>query len=428
MALKAIIPGQESGGSLSITDGTTTVSGVTELTVSGATVGGSTPDATLTVSGAGAPSILVEGGASEKISAMAPLANPPGAPGAMVAVAVPGNTTQTYQSPIVTLLTGAPGNTTEPGEGINIAAGAGAEPGSGNVSITAGDNTSATKYAGDVFLTGGNGAGGGGGLCVFTGGNDSGSGTGGSCSMIGGDSAGGAGGSVSLAAGSSGGAPGSTSMSAGNCATAASAAGDSGMYGGKGSNGGGGQAVMYAGSDTADGDGGNVQYWAGSSAGSGAAGSVYLWGRNTGTGTEGGDVSVSLGVTGTDPLGKLVVNGDAFLMASSLSWKSGDALDGRTIFTATRALLITAVIVRVDTPNVAAATLLAAQAASGEAYSAGNPLTTNSADLAGTAATNQTLTLETPSVRLAPGDSLGLVATGVLAESSGCITIHMTPQ
>lgn len=42
-----------SGGSLTVTDGTHTVTGVTSLTITGATVGGATPNATLTISGGG---------------------------------------------------------------------------------------------------------------------------------------------------------------------------------------------------------------------------------------------------------------------------------------------------------------------------------------------------------------------------------------
>lgn len=46
--------GSGSGGSLTLTDGTHTVTGTTQITVTGATVGGSTPNATLTVSGGSA--------------------------------------------------------------------------------------------------------------------------------------------------------------------------------------------------------------------------------------------------------------------------------------------------------------------------------------------------------------------------------------
>ena len=40
-----------SGGSLTVTDGVNTVNGVTDLTFSGATVSGTTPNATLTITG-----------------------------------------------------------------------------------------------------------------------------------------------------------------------------------------------------------------------------------------------------------------------------------------------------------------------------------------------------------------------------------------
>jgi hypothetical protein len=46
--------GSGGGGSLTLTDGTHTVSGTTQITVTGGTVGGTTPNATLTVSGGGA--------------------------------------------------------------------------------------------------------------------------------------------------------------------------------------------------------------------------------------------------------------------------------------------------------------------------------------------------------------------------------------
>jgi hypothetical protein len=46
------------GGSLKLTDGTNTVTGVTQITVSGATVGGTSPNATLTITGGGVPSTI----------------------------------------------------------------------------------------------------------------------------------------------------------------------------------------------------------------------------------------------------------------------------------------------------------------------------------------------------------------------------------
>lgn len=54
-------PGRDgvgSGGGLILTDGITTIAGTTKITVSGATVGGSTPNATLTISGGGGSSLF----------------------------------------------------------------------------------------------------------------------------------------------------------------------------------------------------------------------------------------------------------------------------------------------------------------------------------------------------------------------------------
>lgn len=54
--------GSGGGGGITFTDGTNTVTGVTTLTVSGGTVGGTSPDATLTISGGGS-GCTVSGGA-----------------------------------------------------------------------------------------------------------------------------------------------------------------------------------------------------------------------------------------------------------------------------------------------------------------------------------------------------------------------------
>ncbi len=65
-----IKPPEIKGSNLTITDGTHTVAGTTRITVTGATIGGASPNATLTVSGGGGgASILVESGSSAKESA-----------------------------------------------------------------------------------------------------------------------------------------------------------------------------------------------------------------------------------------------------------------------------------------------------------------------------------------------------------------------
>lgn len=58
--LKAVAHQNTGGGSLTLTDGVNTVNGVTQITVSGGTVGGASPDATLTVTGAGGGVTIVD--------------------------------------------------------------------------------------------------------------------------------------------------------------------------------------------------------------------------------------------------------------------------------------------------------------------------------------------------------------------------------
>lgn len=74
-----------SGGSWEITDGTNTVSGIQRLTVTGGTVGGTTPDATLSISGGGVSSVFTRTGAVtaqsgdytvSQVTGAAPLASP----------------------------------------------------------------------------------------------------------------------------------------------------------------------------------------------------------------------------------------------------------------------------------------------------------------------------------------------------------------
>lgn len=194
--------------------------------------------------------------------------------------------------------------------------------------------------------------------------------------------------------------------------------------------------------------GGNVNIVAGEGGGAGTPGGVVsisagdgdsatggfvelIGGNGTGTGQEGGGVFIAMG-SASDPTaepGLLFVNNDESIMLATLSWLAGDALDGRTIFTATRNLQVTAVIARIDAANALAATAAPFKAASGTAFSAGTALTTTSVDLTGAPNTNQTLTLSltVTDIQLAPGDSIGLVETGTLGTSAGCITIHLAP-
>ncbi len=164
-----------------------------------------------------------------------------------------------------------------------------------------------------------------------------------------------------------------------------------------------------------------------------SGGGVYL---NTGSGLNpgapGGTLSITLGLPGSAGMarGTIRVDGDPSLPHAEKSWFATEPLNGRTIYTATRAELVTAVIGRVDAANGGAATLVVVKCPPLTAPGAGTPLTSDSMDLAGTPTANQTLTLSVTAadLLLAAGDSLCLVETGVLGTSVGCITVHTTPQ
>lgn len=189
----------------------------------------------------------------------------------------------------------------------------------------------------------------------------------------------------------------------------------------------GGQGGTYA----PGGMGGGFNLYAGNSYGTAQGASVNLnSGAGFGTGG-GGDVKFNVGYTAPgSPVGKFIFNSDPSLIVAAYSWTAGAQLNNQTIFTTTRAMLVTAVIGRPDAVNGTPATLVIVKAASGTAPGAGTPLTSTSMDLTGTPDTNQTLTLSATltDIQLAAGDSLCMVTTGTLATSAGCITVWGTPQ
>lgn len=101
-------------------------------------------------------------------------------------------------------------------------------------------------------------------------------------------------------------------------------------------------------------------------------------------------------------------------------------------FTATRALKVVGVVVRVTTAgtDAGAVTLTIRKVPSGTAITSGTALHSGTANLKGTINTNQTLTLSTtPSdLFLAPGDSIAADFTGVLTAATGAITVAMVPR
>lgn len=177
----------------------------------------------------------------------------------------------------------------------------------------------------------------------------------------------------------------------------------------------------------ANGPGGGVYFQAGNGYGSGAGGDMFFLSGNA-SGGAGGGAQFNLGA-GT-PAGKIGINGDPSLIVAAYSWTAGAQLNNQTIFTTTRAMVVTAVIGRPDAVNGTAATLVIVKASSGTAPSVGTPLTSTSMDLTGAANINQTLTLSATlaDITLAPGDSLCMTTSGTLAASAGCITVWGTPQ
>lgn len=102
-----------------------------------------------------------------------------------------------------------------------------------------------------------------------------------------------------------------------------------------------------------------------------------------------------------------------------------------TIFTATRACVVTGITGRVDTAGTDASAVTAQirKVPSGTALTGGTVLHTGTYNLKGTINTNQVLALSTTdgALRLAAGDSVVVDFTGVLTAAAGCISVTMAP-
>lgn len=131
----------------------------------------------------------------------------------------------------------------------------------------------------------------------------------------------------------------------------------------------------------------------------------------------------SAGLEGSTDLG----NG-AFLTAT-VPWVATSA--NSVVFVAPRTMVVQSIAARVETAgtDVGVVTAVVNKAASGTAITAGTALHAGSINLKGTAATNQALVVATlPStVRMAAGDSIGIVFTGVLTAASGSVTVAFNP-
>ena len=102
-----------------------------------------------------------------------------------------------------------------------------------------------------------------------------------------------------------------------------------------------------------------------------------------------------------------------------------------TVFTASRACVVTGLTGRVDTAgtDASAVTAQVRKVPSGTALTGGTVLHTGTYNLKGTANANQVLTLSTTegALRLAAGDSVVVDFTGVLTAAAGCISVTLAP-
>lgn len=100
-------------------------------------------------------------------------------------------------------------------------------------------------------------------------------------------------------------------------------------------------------------------------------------------------------------------------------------------YVASRAMIVQAITARVEVAgtDAGAVTAVVNKASSGTAMGAGTTMHSGNINLKGTAATNQPLTLSTTpaTLKLAAGDSLSVVLTGVMTAAVGCVTIAMAP-
>lgn len=102
-----------------------------------------------------------------------------------------------------------------------------------------------------------------------------------------------------------------------------------------------------------------------------------------------------------------------------------------SFFTAERDYVIKSITARVDTAgtDAGAVTAIIRNVGSGTALASGTAVHTGSINLKGTAATNQTLTLDTTdaAIKLESGESLAIDFTGVLTAAAGSVSVHIMP-
>ena len=103
----------------------------------------------------------------------------------------------------------------------------------------------------------------------------------------------------------------------------------------------------------------------------------------------------------------------------------------KVFFVAPRRCIVKSITLRVEAAGTDAGAVSAVikRAASGTAIGSGTALHSSSANLKGTAATNQTLTLSTTAADLdiAAGTAIGIDFTGTLTSATGVVTVALCP-
>lgn len=123
--------------------------------------------------------------------------------------------------------------------------------------------------------------------------------------------------------------------------------------------------------------------------------------------------------------------GYGFVSASG-HWFGANTFTTQVLLVAQRALRVKGIVGRVNVAGTdgSAVTATIYKAPSGTAIASGTALHSGTFNLKGSAATNQTLTLDTTAgvLDIAAGDTIGLVITGTPTTAAGGISVHLTPR
>jgi hypothetical protein len=131
---------------------------------------------------------------------------------------------------------------------------------------------------------------------------------------------------------------------------------------------------------------------------------------------------------GSAGLEGVAADAGSFIFASG-EWDAASV--DKSIFVAPRAMVVQSITARVEVAgnDGGAVTATIRKVPSGIAITSGTALHSATANLKGTAATNQSLTLATDSatLALAAGDAIAIDFTGTLTLATGVVTVGMTP-